>query len=72
MYQTSTHESTPRGPQAGEIVLMGRRPGCITRVIGAINGRWWVETTAARYATVQAVLYDSGRTRIWAIRPYSA
>jgi hypothetical protein len=72
MRQTDTWQITPAAPQAGEVVLLGRRPGCITRVIGAINGRWWVETTAARYAMVQRILYDSGRTRIWAVRPYSS
>ena len=71
MDQTGIQQNIPLAPQAGEIVVTGQRPGCITRVIGAINGRWWVETTAARYAMVQAVLHDSGHTRIWAVRPHS-
>ena len=57
-------------PRVGEMVLMGRTPGCVTRVIGALNGHWWVETSAAARAVVQASVYDSGRTRIWAVRAY--
>lgn len=58
-------------PQMGEMVLMGKRPGCITRVIGAFNGHWWVETSAVPYALVQGILHDSGRTRMWAVRGYA-
>ena len=67
------HNSRIRGiaPQLGEIVLMGKRPGCITRVIGIINGCWWVETSAARYGVVQRMLHDTGRTRIWAVQPFT-
>ncbi len=57
-------------PRVGEMVLMGRTPGCITRVIGAFNGHWWVETSATSRALVQAIVYNSGRTRIWAVRAY--
>ena len=72
MHQTNAKRITEVAPRAGEIVLMGRRPGCVTRVIGAINDRWWVETTVARHALVQGILHDSGRTRIWAVRPWSS
>ena len=71
MHRTDVLQATPMIPRAGELVLMGGRPGCITRVIGAINGRWWVETSAASHAMVQAALHDSGRTRIWSVRHYS-
>ena len=69
--RVETQCQTPIVPQAGEMVLAGKRPGCITRVIGAFNGRWWVETSAAPYALIQGMLHDSGRTRMWMVRPFA-
>jgi hypothetical protein len=54
------------------MVLVGPKPGCIIRVIGVVDGACWVETSASPYGIVQGVLYDTGRSRIWAVRPYGA
>lgn len=57
-------------PRPGEMVLAGQRPGCILRVIGIVNGACWVETSSAPYGIVQGILHDTGRSRMWAVRPY--
>jgi hypothetical protein len=59
------------GPRIGEMALVDGRPGCITRVIGAINGHWWVETSTAPYGVAQDILHDWGSGRMWRVRPYS-
>ncbi len=72
MLATETRSARPLSPRPGEIVLIGQKPGCIIRVIGVVDGVCWVETSASPYGTVQGMLYDTGRSRIWAVRPYGA
>ena len=70
MLATQARSPLPVQPRPGEMILAGQRPGCILRVIGIVNGDWWVETSATPYGVVQGVLHDTGRSRIWAVRPY--
>ncbi len=67
---TATPRAALTPPRPGEIALIGGRAGCIIRLIGSVNGHWWVETSAAPYGVVQGVLHDWGRSRMWSIRPY--
>jgi hypothetical protein len=52
------------------MVLVGEDAGYITRVIGSINGHWWVQTSAVPYGVVQSLLYDWGHERLWAADPH--
>ena len=72
MLATETQAARPLSPRPGEMVLVGQKPGCIIRVIGVVDGACWVETSASPYGVVQRVLYDTGRSRIWSVRPYGA
>jgi hypothetical protein len=52
------------------MVLVGEDAGYITRVIGSVNGHWWVQTSAVPYGVVQGLLYDWGHERLWAADPH--
>lgn len=61
---------TVASPQVGEMVLVGQDVGYITRVIGSINGHWWLQTSAVRYGVAQGILHDWGHERLWVADPH--
>jgi hypothetical protein len=66
MVPWGSRRDTVISPQVREMVLIGLHAGHITRVIGSINGHWWVQTSAAPYGVVQGILHDWGNECLWA------
>ena len=60
----------PYTPRLGEMVFIQCTLTCVTAVLGRVNGTWWVQTAHAPYTTLNTLLANTGRTRVWAGRAF--